>query len=301
LARRPTIGYLAAISSAPVLRSANRRGFLSGLHEHGYDVSQNVDIAYRFADGDFQRLPAVAQELVGLKPDIILAPAEATALAAHGATTTIPIVCPLLDNPVRQGLAMSEARPGGNVTGILRYIDGFASKRLELAKELVPAVTTVGILIGPESASQRRDVETAGRVMSLEIVPVEVETSNEVDAAIGALMKAHVQALIVPADSLFFGVHGRINEQTVTAGLPAIWFTRETVVDGGLISYGVDESENFRRAAYYVDKILKGATPADLPIELPTKFEMVINLKTAKSLGLTISEAFLQRADEVIE
>jgi len=301
IARRPLIGYLAGISSAAMLRSSTRRGFLNGLHEHGYVDGQNVDIAYRFADGVFERLPALAEEMVRLKPDIILAPAQATALTAHNATTTIPIVCPLLDNPVREGLAASEGRPGRNVTGILRYIGGLAGKRLELVKELLPAMTKLGVLVGPESASQRSDVENASRTMGVEVVPAEIQTLNELDAAIAALVKAHIQALIVPADSLFFGVHRRINAQVVGAGLPAIWFTREVIVDGALISYGVDESENFRRAAFFVDKILKGARPADLPIELPTKFELVVNLKTAKALGLTIPESFLLRADEVIE
>ena len=301
IARRPVIAYLAGISSEAMLRSGPRRGFLNGLHEHGHIDGQNVDIVYRFADGVFERIPALAEEIVQLKPDIIFAPGQVIALAARNATTTIPIVCPLLDNPVREGLAASEARPGKNVTGILRYIGGLAGKRLELAKEPLPAIAKLGVLVGPESDSQRTDLESASRAMGVEVVAAEIQALNELDAAIATLAKAHVRALIVPADFLFFGVYRRINAQTVSAGLPTIWFSREMVVEGGLISYGVDESENFRRAALFVDRILKGVRPADLPIELPTKFELVVNLKTAKALGLTIPEAFLLRADEVVE
>jgi len=161
IARRPVVAYLAGISSAAMLRSGPRRGFLNGLHGHGYIDGQNVDIVYRFADGVFERIPALAEEIVQPKPDIVFAPGQVIALAARNATTTIPIVCPPLDNPVREGLATSEARPGKNVTGILRYIGGLAGKHLELAKELLPAMAKLGVLVGPGSASQRTDVESA--------------------------------------------------------------------------------------------------------------------------------------------
>ena len=300
-ARRPLMVYLAGVSSASVLRSTTRRGFLNGLRDHGFVDGQNLDIVYRFADGQFDRLPALAEEAVSLKPSIILAPAQAGALAARAATTMIPIVCPLLDNPERQGLAVSVARPGRNVTGILRYVDGLAGKHLDLIKELVPTMTKLGALVGPESAGQRRDLENAVRAIGMEVIPVEIHALDELEPAIARLAKAEVRALMIPADSLFFGTHRRISAQALNLHLPTIWTTREMIMEGGLVSYGVDESESFRRAGYYVDKILKGASPADLPIELPTKFELVINLKTAKALGLTIPESFLLRADEVIE
>ena len=299
--RRPLIVYLAGVSSASVLRSTTRRGFLNGLRDHGLVDGQNIDIVYRFADGKLDRLPALAEEAVRLKPDVILAPAQASALAARGATTLMPIVCPLLDNPERQGLAASIARPGGNVTGILRYVDGLAGKHLDLAKELVPTMTKLGLLVGPESAGQRRDLDIAVRATGVEVIAVEIHALDELEPAIARLAKAEVHALIVPADSLFFGAHRRISAQALNIHLPTIWTTREMTMEGGLVSYGVDESESFRRAGYYVDKILKGASPADLPIELPTKFELAINLKTAKAISLPIPESFLLRADEVIE
>jgi ABC-type uncharacterized transport system substrate-binding protein len=302
-ARRALIVYLAGISSASMLRSTTRRGFLNGLRDYGLVDGQNLDIVYRFADGQFDRLPALAEEAVSLKPNIILAPAQAGALAARGATTLIPIVCPLLDNPERQGLAASIARPGGNVTGILRYVDGLAGKQLDLIKELVPTMTKLGALVGPESAGQGRDLENAVRATGrVEVIAAEIHALDELEPAIARLAKDEVHALMIPADSLFFGAHRQISAQALNLHLPTIWFTREMITEGGgLVSYGVDESESFRRAGYYVDKILKGASPADLPIELPTKFELVINLKTAKALGLTIPETFLLRADEVIE
>jgi putative ABC transport system substrate-binding protein len=168
---RPMIVYLAAVSSASALRT--RRAFLNGLRDHGLVDGQNLEIVYRFADGDFDRLPALAEEAVRLKPDVILAPALATALAAKTATTSIPIVCPLLDNPERQGLAASNARPGGNVTGILRYVDGLAGKHLDLARELVPKITKLGLLVGPDSAAQRRDMEIAVSASGIELIAVE--------------------------------------------------------------------------------------------------------------------------------
>jgi putative tryptophan/tyrosine transport system substrate-binding protein len=300
-ARRPLIVYLAGVSSVSMLRSTTRRGFLNGLRDHGLVDGQNLDIAYRFADGKFDRLTALAEEAVSLKPNIILAPAQAGALAARGATTLIPIVCPLLDGPERQGLAASIARPGGNVTGILRYVDGLAGKHLDLIKELVPTMTKLGALVGPESAGQRRDLESAARATGVEVTAVEIHALDELEPAITTLAKAQVHALMIPADSLFFGAHPQISAQALNLRLPTIWTMREMIMEGGLVSYGVDESESFRRAGYYVDKILKGASPAELPIELPTKFELVVNLKTAKTLGLTIPETFLLRADEVIE
>jgi putative ABC transport system substrate-binding protein len=289
-ARRPLIVYLAGVSSVSMLRSTTRRGFLNGLRDYGLIDGQSLDIAYLFADGKFDRLPALAEQAVGLKPNIILAPAQAGALTARRAT-----------NPERQGLAASIARPGGNVTGILRYVDGLAGKHLDLIQELVPTMTKLGALVGPESAGQRRDLETAVRATGVKVIAVEIRTLDELEPAITSLATAQVDALMIPADSLFFGAHRQISAQALNLRLPTIWTMREMIMEGGFVSYGVDESESFRRTGYYIDKILKGASPADLPIELPTKFELVINLKAAKALGLTIPETFLLRADEVIE
>jgi putative tryptophan/tyrosine transport system substrate-binding protein len=297
--RRPMIVYLAAVSSASALRT--RRAFLNGLRDHGLVDGQNLEIVYRFADGNFDRLPALAEEAVRLKPDVILAPALATALAAKTATTSIPIVCPLLDNPERQGLAASIARPGGNVTGILRYVDGLAGKHLDLARELVPKITKLGLLVGPDSAAQRRDMEIVASASGIELIAVDVLALDGLEPAIVRLADRGVQALIIPADSLLFGVHRRISAQALDVHLPTIWTYREMVMEGGLASYGVDESESFRRAGYYVHKILNGASPADLPIELPTKFELLINLKTARALGIDVPSQLQLLANEVIE
>jgi len=302
-ARRPVVGYLAAAASASVVRSTANLGFVDGLRELGYFEGREVDIVYKFADGFFDRLPALAQELVRLNPDVILAPTPVVALAARAATTTIPIVSPLLENPVHLGLVASESQPGGNVTGFLRYINGLGGKYVELAQELIPGVTRIGLLVNVANVdtTPRRDVEAAGTALAVKIHSVEVGTPNNLDAAFQKFAGEQVQAVIVLNDSMFFSERRRLLTLAAATRLPSIWTAREFAEDGGVVSYGVNEADNFRRAATYVVKILKGAKPNDLPVELPIKFELMVNVKTAKALGLTVPPTLLSRADEVIE
>jgi putative tryptophan/tyrosine transport system substrate-binding protein len=299
----PLIAFLAGASSVSVL-ARTAPAFLAGLHEQSLVEGRDFEITYRFAEGHLDRLAALAQQLVQLKPKVIFAVPTPAALAAKQATATIPIVCPLLDNPIQMGLVASENRPGGNVTGILRYVDGLAGKDLELAKELIPSASRVGLLVNTanvEHAPQRRDVETAGRQLSIIIVPAEVREPGDLDTALKNLAGAHVQAVIVPQDSMFFSEHRRIAALAALERLPTVWTTSLLVEEGGLISYGVDEVDSFRRAAIFVQKLLNGAKPADLPLELPTKLELAINMKTAKALGIEVPANLLARASKVIE
>jgi putative tryptophan/tyrosine transport system substrate-binding protein len=300
---RPLIGFLAGASSASVLASTGP-AFLAGLREQGLVEGRDFEIAYSFAEGHLDRLSLLAQQLVQLKPETIFAVPTPAALAARQATATIPIVCPLLENPVRAGLVVSENRPGGNVTGILRYVDGLAGKDLELAKELFPSAFRVGLLVNTasvENTAQRRDVEAAARQLNIVIVPAEVRQPGDLDAALTSLAGANVQAVIVLQDSMFFSEHQRITALAALERLPTVWTASLFVDDAGLISYGVDEVDSFRHAAIFVQKILKGAKPSDLPLELPTKFELAINMKTAKALGIEVPAKLLARADKVIE
>ena len=302
-AKRPLIGYLAAATSSSVMRSATQIAFINGLREHGYLEGRDVDIAYRFSDGFLDRLPALAAALVRLKPDAILAPATITAQAVRAATTTIPIVSPLLENPVPLGLMASENRPGGNVTGLLRYVDGLAGKLVELARELMPGVTRVAVLMNATNSdiTVRRDVEAAASAFAVKVVPVEVSTPNELAGAFQRVANERAQVTVVLADTMFFSEHRQILTLAAANRLPTVWSTRIFAENGGVLSYGIDEADSFRRAATYVAKILQGAKAGDLPVELPVKFELIINLKTAKALGLTVPPVLLARADEVIE
>ena len=302
-AKRPLVGYLAAAAAAAVVRSATSLGFLNGLRGQGYVEGQDFDLAQRFADGFLERLPALAKELVALKPDVLLAPTTLTALALRTTTDSIPIVCPLLENPVGLGLVARENRPDKNVTGLLRYVDGLSGKHVELARELIPTIARIGLLANVTSAdpAPRRDVETAGSKLSIRIVSVEAEVPSDLDIAFTRLAREQVEAVIILHNPLFFSERRRIVTLAAASRLPTIWTAREFVEDGGVLSYGSDEADAFRRAAAYVAKILKGAKAGDLPIELPTKFELLINLKTARALGLAVPATLLTRADEVIE
>ena len=302
-ARRQLIGFLAGASSTSAF-SSTARSFLKGLGEQGFVDGRDIDITYRFADGYLERLPRLADELVRLKPDVILAPATPPALAAKRATATIPIVCPLLDNPVGLGLVSSHNRPVGNVTGILRYVEGLAGKNLEVATQLLPHATRVGLLVNvasTESVDKRRDTEVAAQKLPIKLVPVEVQSPDDLGGAFGTFASERVQAVVVLQDSMFFSEHRTIIALAAEHRLPAIWSTRIFAEAGGLISYGVDEADSFRRVAGYVGMVLKGAKPSDLPVELPTKFELIINLKAARALGLTVPDKLLALADEVIE
>jgi putative tryptophan/tyrosine transport system substrate-binding protein len=279
--------------------------FLQGLQGFGHVLDRDFDIALRLDGGDVDRYPTfMEKEIVPLKPDVIYAFATLDAVAARRATSTIPIVCAALANPVRLGLIASEARPGGNVTGILPYVAGLPAKQIELAREMVPGASVVGLLtnsIDPKGAPQVPELEAAGQAVGLKSVAVDVSRQQDIEAAIRELANKRPDVMIVLETSLLVVSSPQIAAAALAMRLPTVCGYREHVVAGALISYGVDLRWCYRRSAYFVDKILRGTAPGDLPIELPTHFPLTINLKTAKELGLTVPPSVLSRADEVIE
>jgi putative ABC transport system substrate-binding protein len=277
--------------------------FQQGLRERGYVDGQTVIVEYRFTDGSVDQLPRLAEELVRLKVDVIVTSAAPPALAAKKVTTSVPIVFVSVVDPVELGLVRSLARPGGNITGLVDSGPDFAAKRLELLRELVPRLRRVAMLWQPENPGnllQLKGAEVAARRLGMQLESVPVHGASDFGSAFKAVRAA--DALLFASAPLFTGVHrARIAELAATSRLPAIYGYRQNVEVGGLMSYGADYPDLLRRAGTYVDKILKGAKPADLPVEQPTKYELVINLKTAKALGLTIPSSLLQRADQLIE
>jgi putative tryptophan/tyrosine transport system substrate-binding protein len=299
---RPRITYIGGSGPKP---SAKVTGaFIEGMRALGYTEGRDFEMEYRWAEGYLERLPALAEESVRRGSDVIVVANPQAAVAAKDATKTIPIVGALLDDPVGLGLIKSDARPGGNVTGLLTSVPGLPAKQLELARDLIPNTTRIGLLVNPTNVSdlnQRQEMETAGAAMAVTLIPVETRTPEDLDPVFPALARERVDVVIVLRDPLFFTQRRRIAAAALATRLPTIYGIRENVDDGGLISYGINLSQNFRRAADYVVKILKGAKPGDLPVEFPTKLELVINLPTAKALGLDIPPTLLARADEVIE
>ena len=294
------VGYLAASSVSPV------EAFREGLRELGWAEGRNIAIDYRSADGRFERLPDLATELVRLKVGVIVAAGGTTvAVAAKKATGTIPIVMTGAGDPVEQGLVASLARPSGNVTGVSFSVGTETlGKQLELLTETVPKAHRVAVLTNPANPARAlalNTVKATARSLGVQLQPLDARGPNQFDRAFGAMAQNRVDALIVVADPMFSLHRTQLGELSAKNRLPAIYGYREHVEAGGLMSYGASLPEIFRRAAVFVDKILKGVTPADLPVEQPTKFELVINLKTAKTLGLTIPPSLLQRADQVIE
>jgi len=280
------------------------RGFLDALRDIGYSEGRDFTIASRFANGLQDRLVALAGELLNLKPDVVVAGSPQATFAAKQASTTIPIVCISLTDPVALGLVASEARPGGQVTGMLATIDGMIGKQLELVRDAIPAATRVGILANPGSPGHPlllKDATASATKLGLSIVPVEVRVPNELDDAFKVFVHEHVDVVLAQGDPLFLREDQRIAVLAAVARLPTMYTYRESVEAGGLMSYGVSLSGSWRRAAFYVDKILTGTKVGDLPVELPSRYELVINLKTARALDLAIPESFLLRADEVIE
>jgi ABC-type uncharacterized transport system substrate-binding protein len=277
---------------------------LKGMRELGLIEGRDFEMVYRSANFQVERLPKAAEELVQLNPDIIIAPATLQAVAAKKATDTIPIVVPVLADPVGLGFVASEARPGGNVTGIAPYVKGLPAKQLELAREVVPGATRIGLVDDvndPKAHPQRREIEAAGKELEIKIVPAEVRTASDIGSAYDALAVGGVQVVVVEQSNMLIVSRKQIAEAAAAKKLPTVYGYREHVEAGGLISYGVNLNSCFHRAAYYVDKILKGTKPGDLPVEFPTSIELVINLKAAKSLALQISPTLIARADEVIE
>jgi putative ABC transport system substrate-binding protein len=299
--KRPLVGWLYYSQNELAARYLGL--VLDGLRELGQIEGRDFEMVYRSADGLVERLPRAAEELVQLNPDIIIASATIQAVAAKKATDTIPIVVPVLADPVGLSLVASEARPGGNVTGIAPYVKGLPAKQLELAREVVPGATRIGLVDDvndPKAHPQRREIETAGKELEIKIVPAEVRTASNIGSAYEALADG-VEVVVVEQSSMLIVARKEIAEAAAAKKLPTVYGYREHVEAGGLISYGVNLNSCFHRAAYYVDKILKGAKPGDLPVEFPTHIELLINLKTAKALSLEIPPTLLARADEVIE
>jgi putative ABC transport system substrate-binding protein len=301
--KKPILAYLSLYAGSEIGKSFVAL-FLQGLRDLGYVPGRDVDIQFRNAGNDWDRLPAIVEEVVQLKPDVIYAPATLEAVAARKATSTIPIVCAALANSVHLGLIASEARPGGNVTGIEPYVAGLPAKQIELAREIKPGVKTIGLLANsrdPKGAPQAPELEAASYAAGLSVITVELNSPENVEDAMRELASKRVDFVIVLQTGLLVLNSPRIAAAAIAVGLPTVYGYREHVVAGGLISYGVDLRWLYPRSAYFVDRILRGTSPADLPIEFPTQFPLSINLKTAKELGLAVPPTLLARADEVIE
>jgi putative ABC transport system substrate-binding protein len=284
--------------------AARWKAFRERLGELGYVEGQNVIFESRWGEGQVGRLRGLAAELIDAKVDILVTVGSEAALAAKQATSSIPIVMATGADPVKLGLVGSLARPGGNVTGVFSLSNELGGKRLEFLKQLIPRVSRVAVLRESDnraSALNLRDAESAGRLLGLVVQGVGVRGPKEFDAAFVAMKRARVDAVMVLETTAFFADRRRIADLALMHRLPMAAQAKEYAEAGGLVSYGTDYPELFRHAATYVDKIFKGAKPGDLPIEQPTKFELVINLKTAKALGLTIPQSVLGRADEVIQ
>ena len=300
----PRIGYLSSFD--PASESARAEAIRLALRELGYIEGQNIAIEYRYAEGKPDRFPELAAELVRLKVDIILAQVAGLIRAAKNATKTIPIVMAGSPNdPVEAGLIESLARPGGNVTGLTHISRELGGKRLELLKEAVPKLARVAVLYEPAISGPAFEVKevlpVAARALGLTVRHWEVRAAGDFDRVFAALNKERPDGFYSVGGPLMIINRKRIVGFALKSRLPSIYNNRESVDAGGLMSYGADEAESYRRVAYYVDRILKGAKPADLPVEQPTKFELVINLKTAKQIGLTIPQSLLYRADKVIK
>lgn len=298
----PRIGYLAAPTSSTELPRID--AFRQGLRSLGYVEGQNIAIDYRFADGKLERLPEVAAELVRLKVDVIIAISTNGALAAKRATSTIPIFFIGVAGPVEAGLVESLAQPGGNITGLTNIASVLSGKRLEVLKETISKLFRVAVLWDPQnpgSSLQWKESEIAARELSLQIYSMEVSSANKYESAFNEAMNARSAALTVTLNPLAVSNQKRLVELAAKNRLPAIYAREDFANNGGLMSYGPSYAAEGRDAARLVDKILKGAKPADLPVEQPTKFELVINLKAAKQIGLTIPPSVLARADKVIK
>ncbi len=300
-AKVPRIGYLSPATKL----SPRDRSFLQALHELGYVEGKNILIEYRFAAGKFDRLADLAAELVQLDVDVIVAVVTQASLAAKAATKTIPVVMLGVADPVASGLVTSLARPGANVTGTSSMTTEVTGKSLELLKELIPKLSRVAVLWNPANAVFQAQMlkasERVAHVLGLQLQEVGARGSGQLDRAFDAIAKANVGAVLVLADPIFAVHRARIIDFAAKTRLPAVYGITDHATAGGLMSYAPDMAGQFRRAAVYVDKILKGAKPAELPVEQPTRFELVINRKTAKTLGLVIPPSLLARADKLIE
>lgn len=295
------IGYLMDRSGPPGVLD---EGFLVGLREHGYVLGKNVDVDYRWTEGKSERLPALARELVADKVDVIIVAGAESTRAAKMATSTIPIVMASSQDAVGDGLVASLAHPGGNVTGRSVYGPELTSKRMEILKEMFPTLAKIGILWNKENtgaAGQLREAETAGRALGIAIESLPSRIPDGLDEVMARAAQVGAGAILIVSDSSTIGNRAKIGSSALQNRLPTIFSNKAYLSGGGLMSYGPDIVESFRLSVVHVDKILKGAMPAKLPVEQPTRFEYVINMKTAKALNIAVPPALIARADNVIE
>ena len=298
------IGYLEPGARADPTAQNLRRQFLLGLRDLGYIEGRNFKMEDRSAEGQLDHLPALAAELVGLPVDVIIAFGDAPISAARKATDKIPIVMPLAANPIGSGFVASIARPGGNITGLSGFATDMASKRVELLKEVVPRARRVAVLWNSSNSSKLaewKEGQAAAARVGLELHSVEARAPGDLDGAFASILRLRPDAMIAFAESLTIAFRGQIGNFALTDRLPMVSELREFAVAGGVATYGISRPDLWRRSASYVDKIVRGAKPADLPVEQPTRFELVINLKAANAIGLDVPPIMLTRADEVIE
>jgi putative tryptophan/tyrosine transport system substrate-binding protein len=297
---RPLVAILGGSSANAILFNS----LAQGMRELGYVEGQNFNIVSRYAEGDLTRMPALVEDLVRLEPKVFVTGTIEGTLAIKRATKSIPIVNPSINDPAGFGLAASQGRPGGQVTGILVTLDSLAGKQLDLLLKLMPGISRIGVLVNESnraSLGHRRNAEVAAASLGISLVPVEVRFPTDIDPAFSTFLRLRAQAVLLAPEVLVLSERKRIAALAAAAHLPTMYSYREHVEEGGLMSYGINLRENWRRAAAYVDKILKGANPGELPLEFPTRLELLINLTTAKALGLTVPPTLLAQADEVVE
>ena len=302
LARVPRIGYLAATSRST--NSVRSEAFRQGLRQLGYEEGKNIIIEYRFAEGNLDRLPALAAELVQLKVEVMVTVGTASTRPANNATRTIPIVMAQDSDPVGNGFVTSMARPGGNITGLSQMAPDLAVKELELLKEVLPKLSRVAVFGTSTSASNAqalREIEAPAKTLGIAVQYQDVRSASDIESAFAAGLKGRAEAVLVLTSAVFTRQRTQLVGLANKNRLPTIYPQSDYIESGGLMFYGPNVTDMFRRAAVYVDKILKGAKPGDLPVEQPTKFQLVINLKTAKQIDLTIPPNVLARADRVIK
>jgi putative tryptophan/tyrosine transport system substrate-binding protein len=300
--KRPVLVWLSGITQTG--SSPSIAAFLKGMRELGYVEGSDFELLYRFSDGYADRIPSLAEEVVRLNPAVILATAVDTAVAARKLTSTIPIVTGALADPVHLGLIASEARPGGNVTGIEPYLTGLPAKQIELAREIVPSASKIGPLTNlqdPKAPPQAQELTAAAKALEIDIATADANRPEDIDGALHALKRQPVDIVIVLQTSMLLSERNQIIAWELANKLPMVFGYPQYTRGGGLVSYGVDLPSCYYRTAYFVDKILHGTAPGDLPVEFPSKLLLAINIKTAKALGITVPSSLLVRADEVIE
>ena len=300
--RIPRVGFMG--NSTAALEANLVDSFREGLRELGYEEGRNIAIEYRWADGQYERFAALVTELIAAKVDVIVTAGTPAALAVKKATSTVPLVMVAVGDPVGTGLVPSLARPDGNLTGLSSVAPDLEGKRLELLREIVPSVSRIAVFlnsVNPFHATSMRQAQTAGKTLGIKVQQYDIHKSEDLDGAFAAIRKERPDALLILADRVFLHNRERIVDFTGEQHLPNVNAYKELVEAGGLISYGPSYEDMHKRAAIYVNKILKGAKPGNLPIEQPTKFTLVVNLKAAKALGISMPPAVLSRADEVIE